>query len=221
MPVPTETLRKMKTVNLVFAATSLITLVTMFWMLWHDFDRKWRDTQIDYFNLRSAMAHFSVLSYDSPEEQEKRSQLVKALEDATAALETDSAKARIEKLEAEVGRLDGLLQGAALAFGDLNAEIQVTAFDVDEHGTLHGAESPKTKESEEKLAARELNARLELNSAMSREERASMGRLAKPVPLWSTRSINSATAAPVTSACCRMSIVARVNPLPLRLFERG
>ena len=62
MPVPTETLRKMKTVNLVFAATSLITLVTMVWMLWPDFDRKWRDTQIDYFNNRSAMAHLIVLS---------------------------------------------------------------------------------------------------------------------------------------------------------------
>lgn len=151
MPVPTETLRKMKTVHIVFAATSLITLVTMIWMLWHDFDRKWRGMQTDFFNLRSAMAHFDALSFESPSEKEKRARLVEALEVANAALDDGPGKTKKDELEADVARLEGILQGASLAYGNLNAEIQVTAFDYEEHKTLHGADHPKTAAVLQKL----------------------------------------------------------------------
>ncbi len=153
MPVPTETLRNMKKLNLVFAAVSVLTLVVMLWMLKHDFDRKWRGFQTDYFDLRSAMAHFTALAYDSPKERETHARLVAAVEAAEAALATDEARARAEALKSRTAEIEGELAAANIAFGNLNAEIQVTAFDEEESRTLHGPDDPRTQAAHEKYEA--------------------------------------------------------------------
>ena len=148
MPVPVETLWSMKKLNVIFAATALLMLATMLWMMWHDHDRKWRHMQTDYFDLRSAMSHLTVLAFDSPEEQARFKQLEEAVARAEASLDSKE----VEAARSEVKRLGGLKLAVALAYGNLNAEIQVTAFLVEEHVTLHGADDPRTEAAQAKYS---------------------------------------------------------------------
>src|SRR5262245_21839179 len=129
MPVPTETLRNIKRLNIVFAATSVITLVTMLWTMKHDFERPWRNMQTQYFDARSALAHVTLLLYDSPEEKAKLATLESALKKAQDELSAPDKKREEQELKDQLEDVTGRLQGAALTFGNMNAEIQVTAFD--------------------------------------------------------------------------------------------
>jgi mono/diheme cytochrome c family protein len=144
MPVPTETLWNTKRLNKVFAACSVLTLITMLWMLWHDYNRPWRHVQKNYFNLRSAMSHFDAVAYESPKEQEKRKQLAAAVEKAESELANPKAKEREKELLATQQTLAGVLQGVALTYGNQNAELQVKLFEYEEFKTLHGPKDPKT-----------------------------------------------------------------------------
>jgi len=144
MPIPTDTLRNIRRLNVVFAVSSAAMLGSLGWMLWHDYNRDWRHTQTAYFDLRSALAHFTALAYDSPEEQAKRAALQKALADAQAELDSPEIKARIDDLRREEAEVAGRLQGAALAYGNRNAQIAVTVFDYEEAKAIHGMEDPVT-----------------------------------------------------------------------------
>ncbi len=158
MPVPTETMRNIKRLNVVFAATGLLTLISMGWMFWHDYHRRWRDVQTNFFNVRSAMAHFDYLAYQSPDEQAKRQGLEKAVQQAEQENSTDENKAKEKELLKRQEELAGLLQGAQLTYGNLNAEMQVRLFNYEEAKTLHGEDNPKTLavKAENEAAAEDL-----------------------------------------------------------------
>jgi len=150
MPVTTDTLHNIRKLNYVFAATSVVTLATMLWMMKNDFERPWRTMQDGYMDTRSAMARFTSLRYASPEEMEKRAALVAAVDKANAELALPDMKAREKELSARLEEVSGKLQGADLTFGNMNAEIQVTAFILEEHLTLHGADDKRTVSTREK-----------------------------------------------------------------------
>lgn len=160
MPVPTETLRDTRRLNKVFALSAFLTLVSMVWMFWHDYARPWRDMQTNYFNVRSAMAHFEVLRYGTPEEEEKRGALAAAVDAAEKELSTPQNQSRQQELLSREQRLGGELQGAALAFGNMNAEFQVRLFNYEEARTLKGDDHPQTRKilAENEQAAKELAA---------------------------------------------------------------
>lgn len=145
MPVPTETLWNIKRVNAVFALVATLTLAATGWMLWHDYDRAWRKTQTAFFDLRSAMAHFDVLWYETPEQKENRGRLAAAVEAAERDLATPENQARLKDLHASEGRLVGAQQGNAIAYGNLNAELQVKLFNVEDARVLHGPKDPRTR----------------------------------------------------------------------------
>ncbi|MCG8405808.1 MAG: c-type cytochrome [Phycisphaerales bacterium] len=153
MPIPTDTFRNTKRLNIVFAVTSAIGLASLMWMMWHDYSRDWRKVQTGYFNLRSALAHFTALSYESPEEKEKHDALKKAVADAKEELDAPETKSEIESLEREVAELKGKHEGVALAYGNMNAELGVTLFMYDEEKMIHGPEHPKTVELKKKYEA--------------------------------------------------------------------
>src|SRR5262245_51173883 len=138
MPVPTETLHNIKRLNLIFALSSLATLGTMGWMLWHDYDKPWRHVQTNYFNLRSAMAHFDALKYENPDEQKKHAALKEQVTKAEGELAREDNKRREQELQQKEKDLAGTLQGVALTYGNRNAELQVKLFNVEEYKTLHG-----------------------------------------------------------------------------------
>jgi len=150
MPVTTDTLHNIRKLNYVFAATSVITLGTMLWMMKNDFERPWRTMQNEFMDARSAMARFTALRYESPEEQAKQKALDDAVKAAEAKLKQPEMAAREKELNDRLTEVEGKLQGAALTFGNLNAEIQVTAFLVEEHRTLHGEDDSRTQHAREK-----------------------------------------------------------------------
>lgn len=153
MPIPTETFRSTRRLNIVFAITAALGFASMMWMMWHDYNRDWRKVQTGYFNLRSALAHFTALSYESPEEKERRKVLVNAVNDAQAELEIPENKQKIEDLEKEKLELKGRLEGVALSYGNMNAELGVTLFKYEEAKTIHGPDHSKTRKLKEKYEA--------------------------------------------------------------------
>lgn len=146
MPVPTDTLRDTKRLNVVFGLTAILTLVVTGWMLWHDFSRPWRGIQTNFFNARSAIAHFTVLGYESPEMKAQAAALNKAVDQARGDLDKPETKDRLANLKKELETYQGELQGANLTYGNRNAELGVVLFSYEEAKALHGVDSPKTKE---------------------------------------------------------------------------
>lgn len=154
MPVTTETLRNTRRLNIVFTASAVVALVSMAWMFWHDYARQWRGVQRNYFNVRSAMAHFDALRYETPEEKEKHAALLAAVRQAEEELSSPEQRSREKDLIDREKTLAGELQGVALTYGNMNAEMQVRLFDFEESRTLHGENHPRTlKIAEENAAA--------------------------------------------------------------------
>ncbi len=144
MPVTTDTLYSPRRLNRWFAVSAVLCLVASGWMLWHDFNRPWRHTQRGFFNLRSAMAHFDALGYQSPSEKEKHAKLKASVDDAQKELDTPELRAKELELLAAEKVLTGQSQAVALDYGNRNAELQVKLFNVEEAKTLHGPDDPKT-----------------------------------------------------------------------------
>lgn len=144
MPVTTETLHNTKRLNVIFAVSALVALVSMTWMFWHDYARQWRGMQRNYFNVRSAMAHFDALRYETPEEKERYAQLLASVREAEEELSQPEIQRREKELVDKEKTLAGELQGVALTYGNMNAEMQVRLFDYEEYRTLHGEQHPKT-----------------------------------------------------------------------------
>ncbi|RIK69256.1 MAG: hypothetical protein DCC65_00475 [Planctomycetota bacterium] len=144
MPVPTETLRDTRRLNIVFAASSIVAFVAMGWMFWHDYERPWRGIQKNYFNVRSAMAHFEALRYDTEEEKSRYAKLTAALRDAEEELSSPEKKAKEKELLEIEQTLAGELQGVSLTYGNINAEMQVRLFNYEDARALHGDDDPKT-----------------------------------------------------------------------------
>ncbi|MEK6643419.1 MAG: c-type cytochrome [Planctomycetota bacterium] len=144
MPVTTDTLYSIPRLNRWFAFSAVVALVASVWMLWHDFNRPWRHTQRGFFDLRSAMAHFDALSYQSPAEQENRAKLKSAVAEAEKELASPELKAQEHELLAAEKLLTGQSQAISLDFGNRNAELQVKLFVVEEAKTLHGMKDPTT-----------------------------------------------------------------------------
>lgn len=139
----------MRRLNIVFGVTSVLMLVSFFWMMKHDMDRKWRDFQVQYFNARSGLAHLKYVSYESPENLDKLKALRAAVEKAQDAVDADA----IKKLDAEIETKTGELEGVALDYGNTNAALGVTIFHLDESQALEGMKDEHTKALKEKYEA--------------------------------------------------------------------
>lgn len=149
MPVPTETMRPMKRVNRWFAVSSIVALLSVLWMIRHDYARQWHTFQRNFFNVRSAMAHFEMLRYETPKEQERFRSLQEAVAQAEAELATPEKAAEVRQLLQEEKDQSGRLQGVQLAYGNMNAEFQVKLFNYEEARTLYGPDDPRTVELKE------------------------------------------------------------------------
>lgn len=147
MPVTTDTLWNIRRLNVVFGLTALLALISFGWMMWSDFQRPWRDVQTNYFNVRAAMAHFNVLSYETDAAKKQHEELKAAVASAQSAVDAD---AELKQWKADKARIQGEIQGVSLEYGNRNAELGVTAFYVEEEKALHGEHDPKVKASEEK-----------------------------------------------------------------------
>lgn len=169
MPVTTDTLWNIRRLNVWFGVASLIALISFAWMMWHDYNRSWRNIQIEYSNVRSALAHFTALSYQSDEAKARRQQLEKAVADAEAELAAPELKARISELEGSARELEGRLQGVSLTYGNRNAELGVTAFLLEEKKMVYGPSHRETRKVADRYE-QEMNAIQSLKSEKDKLE---------------------------------------------------
>ena len=153
MPVTTDTLWNIKRLNKVFGVSALLGLVSFCWMMWHDYQRPWRDIQTGYFNTRSALAHFTALSYETEDARREYRALKDAVEQAEAKLAQDEVRERIQALEAKAELVNGELQGVSLTYGNRNAELGVTVFLFEEVRMAHGPAHPRTIQMETRYRA--------------------------------------------------------------------
>jgi len=142
MPVPTETLWNTKKLNAIFVVVAAIAGASMGWMLWADYDRPWRDTQLKYFDVLAALAHFDVLGYRTPEKKAEHEKLKDAV--ASAERKLGAHEPEENKLLKEKESVSGRLAAISMAFGNVAAQIQVSEFNYNELRTLEGPEAPKT-----------------------------------------------------------------------------
>lgn len=149
MPVTTDTLWNMRRLNIVFGVSAVLMLVSFFWMMKHDMDRKWREFQVQYFNARSGLAHLTYLAYGSPDNQAKLQSLRDAVEKAKAAADQDA----IQALEDEIATKSGELEGVSLDYGNTNAAMGVTIFYLDEAQAFDGMKNEHTEALKEKYEA--------------------------------------------------------------------
>lgn len=144
MPVSAETLRNIPRLNLVFALSSLAAFGSFLWMMYDDHERKWRGHQRAYFDALAALAHFDLLELESDEAKARRSAAEQRVKQEEQKLTKNQE--RIKELKAREAEQAGLLQGAALSFGNLNATHQVTIFHYEEHKTIDGEAAAATKQ---------------------------------------------------------------------------
>lgn len=151
MPVTTDTLWNMKRLNRWFGVSALLAMVSFVWMMWHDYNRPWKALQTQYFNDRSAMAHFTALSFETEESKKKYDDLKGALAAAEAELQSGELKKDVDKWETAKTKIGGELQGVSLTYGNRNAELGVTSFLYEEMKMLHGADHPETIRMRDRL----------------------------------------------------------------------
>src|SRR5256885_1652831 len=149
MPVPTQTFWNIRKLNIVFAISSVLGMASFVWMMADDNYRPWHDHQIDYFNRRAADAHFDVLALTSESAQRQRAELQRRADEEEKRVKQNQA--RLKELRAQEVLTNGLLQKAAMSFGNANAEYQVRLFEFEEHKTLYGPNEPRTVQVAEKL----------------------------------------------------------------------
>lgn len=149
MPVTTDTMYRMPRLNKLFAVSSLAMLASILWLIWDDTDRAWKRHQDDYMDAQVSLHHLDALIMQT---DEKRRELEAARTRLEAARQRVAAQAEtVAALEREQSETAGRLAAIQLDYGNLNGEMQVTTAAYEEAKTLHGADSPHTRELKERL----------------------------------------------------------------------
>lgn len=149
MPVTTDTLWNMRRLNIVFGVSAVLMLVSFFWMMKHDMDRKWREFQTEYFDARSGLAHLTYLAYGSPDNQARMKELKEAVKSARAMVDEKEVKELQDRIAAKSGELEGV----SLDYGNTNAAMGVTVFYLDEAQALEGVKDDRTESLKAKYEA--------------------------------------------------------------------
>src|SRR5688500_18816336 len=90
-----------QTLNVVFALTSIALLLTFSWMVWADYDREWKQYQVEFNKLEVKMTEQQIQQalgkVDAAKRQELQARLAQGEQEARAR--RDEIGAEREKLE--------------------------------------------------------------------------------------------------------------------------
>lgn len=93
--------------NLIFAISSLVLVVTVLAMVWDDYEREWKDYQRQFLNLEREKAQQDVQAALNAVDKQQREVLQKQLDDAKGRL--DKQEAVLKAARSEMSRLDAEL----------------------------------------------------------------------------------------------------------------
>lgn len=151
MPIPVETLRRMDRMNVIFAVSAALLLVTTIWFVVVDHNRPWRSFQDDFMSVQAALAHLDYLQTLRADAQAQFDAAAERVESARLAVE--SRQAEIDRLQATLAELKGRHDDIKLRFGDADGELQVLQQQFEKTLAKYGPDDPHTLEMRQTVDA--------------------------------------------------------------------
>ncbi len=142
MPVPTETMRSMRKLNLVFAAASVFFLLITGWLIWDDYDKAWRVYQRDAQTWQAAILEDTIdlrITDDL-----KRELAVK--EDEIRQLRNRQPHDKIAQLRADWQKVENDRIKADLPLARAKAEVVPTEQKIERARLQYGEDDARTQD---------------------------------------------------------------------------
>jgi cytochrome c2 len=166
-----EMAARTRRLNLAFAASSVLLLLSLSWMVWADYDREWKRHQVRFAALERRLTEAQI----QEAEQKIGPDKVKAIRDAVAQAERAVAARRgeVAKARAEVEHLrNGEEYRADQDYKFTKAEIDVKRYEWEE-ALRHGSASAAAKKAAlDRLEQRWADERLKLDDVTTRRQAA-------------------------------------------------
>jgi mono/diheme cytochrome c family protein/plastocyanin/cytochrome c551/c552 len=114
MPVPTDTLWNIKRLNIVFAVTSIILVLTMLWSVLQDYDKSWRTPQKSGETWDAALTREKLRRTLPPEEARKLAAFKELVARLDRAIQSGPPQLNFDALSNEVDQTEKLYAGKHL-----------------------------------------------------------------------------------------------------------
>ena len=116
--------------NVLFALSSLGLLVTTGLMVWADYDREWRQYQIEFGRLRVELTREQIEKALSPEDAQRLREIEAQL--ARGRKEAEAQRDEIRKIQAEIDALQAEWYAADQEYRFTKAKLDVARYELDE-----------------------------------------------------------------------------------------
>ncbi|MCP4245648.1 MAG: c-type cytochrome [bacterium] len=192
MAIPTEKLYNTDRLNVWFAISSVILLVSTLWLAWVDYARPWHKYQDEYMDAQAGLAHLDYLQAEQESARQQLAAAAAAVEAAHAQVAAEDERRRAQEAElansapgsrpdledrvaqspsrasmdAALLDLDSRCAAVSIDFGAADAIIQVTANDYEHTLGEYGPDHTKTQAALAQLEAE----RAELNTLRADKE---------------------------------------------------
>jgi cytochrome c2 len=166
-----EMAARTRTLNLVFAGSSIALLLALSWMIWADYDREWKRHQLRFAALERKATEAEIRAAEQKIGPEK----VKAIREAVAQADRELATRRdqVAKARAEVDRLrNGEEYRVDQDYKFTKAEIDVARYEWEEAARHPSASATKKKGRLDALETRWSELRLKLDDVITRRQAA-------------------------------------------------
>lgn len=154
MPVAEDRLYSPRRLNRWFAVSSLLMSLSLFWLIFVDYDRPWRKFQDNYFLGKAALAHLDYLDATRQERVNEIAQAKQRLQDSREFTEKSKG---VERTRLTAERVDADLAFRAVdgPYGRLRQVLDVTKDTYERAKEQHGPDHSATKEAHKELRAQE------------------------------------------------------------------
>jgi hypothetical protein len=148
MPVPTDTFRNIRTLNIVFAASAFVLFGTVGWLVFADYSREWRTHQREVRVWNTAMTT-DAAEHALTAEQEGE---LRKLEDRILQLESELPADEIRRLQGELSTAQEEKNKITLPTAAIKGEIGPKVQELERARLTYGSDSPEAGRLKSELA---------------------------------------------------------------------
>ncbi len=150
--------------NVVFAVSNILLLITVVWMVWDDYDREWKNYQRRFVRLETEVTQVGLQAADEEIDAARLQEL--ETQRAAALVEQQTSDARIDELTAAIADVDVRLYRATQGY-----QFAKATYDVDRYAyEVRKETDPAVEETEGPVVEAQFAAVTELNLAMQAVE---------------------------------------------------
>jgi cytochrome c2 len=129
-----------------FAVTSVLMTLSIVWMIWVDYDRRWREFQDAYFVGKAALAHLDFLDAIREDRRQDIQRAEQRLEDARQLVDVEFGAKR-DELRAELVEVELKFKKADGPWGRARQVLDVTKDAYERAKEQYGPEHPRALEA--------------------------------------------------------------------------